>query len=145
MIPLLPPPAPAPQIAKLDKQIFALKKKMRTSRGAAKTRYKQQALQLLKRRKMYDKQRNQYANQQFNMDQMQFTMDTLKDTQVQVQTMKETASAMKQQFKQIDIDKVEDQMDELADLMEDAEEIQEIMGRSYGMEDVDEDELEGLE
>lgn len=131
------------KIAGLDRQVLELKKKMRTSRGAAKARYKKQAMGLLRRRKMYDRQREQYGKQQFNMDNMAFTMDTLKDTQSQVATMKETAAAMKTQFKEIDLDDVEDTMDDLADLMEDAEEIQEIMGRSYGgMDDIDEDELE---
>ena len=64
--------------------------------------------------------------------------------------MKESAKTLKQQFKKIDVDKVEDLQDDLADLMEDSEEINEIMGRSYGLpDDVDEDdldaELEGLD
>jgi charged multivesicular body protein 5 len=32
--------------------------------------------------------------------------------------------------------------DDLADMLEDANEVQEALGRSYGMPDVDEDELE---
>jgi len=51
------------KIADLDRQLVDLKKKMKSSRGAAKARYKQQALQVLKRRKMYDNQRNQYQQQ----------------------------------------------------------------------------------
>ena len=56
------------KIAQLDKKILVLKKKMKNSRGAAKQRYKNQALQLLKRRKMYDQQAGIIGQQQFNVD-----------------------------------------------------------------------------
>lgn len=131
------------KIATLDKQILELKKKMKSSRGPAQKRYKQQALQLLKRRRMYDNQANLHATQQFNIDQMSFTMDSIKDTQATVATMKETAATMKTQFKEMNIDEVEDVYDDLEDLMEDASEINEIMGRSMGnMDEIDDDELE---
>ena len=45
---------------------------------------------------------------------------------------------MKKEFKNVNIDQVEDLQDELADMMEDANEIQEVMGRQYGMPDLDE-------
>merc|ERR1719195_820461 len=50
--------------------------------------------------------------------------------------------AMKKEYKNVNIDQIEDMQDELGDMMEDASEIQEALGRSYGMPDVDEDELE---
>jgi len=37
---------------------------------------------------------------------------------------------------------VQDLQDDLEDLMEQSNELQEVMGRSYGMPDVDDDELE---
>jgi hypothetical protein len=33
--------------------------------------------------------------------------------------------------------------DDLADMLEDANEVQDVLGRSYGMPEIDEDELEG--
>ena len=45
---------------------------------------------------------------------------------------------MKKEFKHINIDQVEDLQDELGDMMEEANEIQEVMGRQYGMPDLDE-------
>merc|ERR1711863_164583 len=44
--------------------------------------------------------------------------------------------------KKINIGKIERMQDDLHDLMEDSNEIQDIMGRSYGMPEVDDDELE---
>merc|ERR1712228_198064 len=49
---------------------------------------------------------------------------------------------MKKEFKKMDIGKVEDIQDELEDMMEEANEIQEVLGRSYGMPEIDEDDLE---
>jgi charged multivesicular body protein 5 len=50
---------------------------------------------------------------------------------------------MKQEFKKININKIEDIQDDMEDMLEQANEIQEALGRSYGLpEDVDEDTLE---
>merc|ERR1712212_1100550 len=38
--------------------------------------------------------------------------------------------------------KIKDMQDELADMLEDANEVQEVMGRAYGMPEIDEDDLE---
>ena len=66
----------------------------------------------------------------------------LKDTKVTVNAMKTGLKEMKKEYKNVNIDQIEDMQDELADMMEDANEIQESLGRSYGIPDIDEDELE---
>merc|ERR1712141_981132 len=48
----------------------------------------------------------------------------------------------KKEFKNINIDQIEDLQDDLGDMLEEANEVQEAMGRSYGMPDLDEDDLE---
>jgi len=49
---------------------------------------------------------------------------------------------MKKEFKKVDLNKIEDLQDDLADIMEQAQEVQDVMGRTYGMPEVDESELE---
>merc|ERR550519_2037530 len=49
---------------------------------------------------------------------------------------------MKKEFKNVNIEQIEDMQDELADMLEDANEVQEVMGRTYGMPEIDEDDLE---
>ena len=66
----------------------------------------------------------------------------LKDTKTTVNAMKVGVKEMKKEFKNINIDQIEDMQDELGDMMEEANEIQESLGRSYGMPEVDEDDLE---
>merc|ERR1712013_934940 len=53
--------------------------------------------------------------------------------------MKMGVKEMKKEFKNVDIDQIEDMQDDLADMMEDANEIQETLGRSYGMPALDDD------
>merc|ERR550514_2142638 len=81
-------------------------------------------------------------NQQFNMEQIQFAQDGLKDTADTVKAMKDANKALKKQFKQININQVEDLQDDMADLLEQAEEVQEALGRSYNTDDIDEADLE---
>ncbi len=106
---------------------------------------KKRALDVLKRKKMYEKQRDQLGQQQFNIDQQAFMVESMKDTVETVETMKVSAKQMKKQFKQINLDKVEDIQDDIQDLMYEHEEVQEVMGRALGMDgldDLDEDALD---
>lgn len=57
--------------------------------------------------------------------------------------MKQGAKQMKQEFKHINIDEIEDMQDEMSDLLEQSNDIQEVLGRAYGVpDDVDEADLE---
>ncbi|KAI7695588.1 hypothetical protein SSS_00173 [Sarcoptes scabiei] len=110
--------------------------------GPSKNLIKQKAMNILKQRKMYENQRNTLMQQSFNMEQTNMATQTLKDTQVTVEAMKLGVKEMKREYKKVNIDQIEDLQDDLADMMEDANEVQEALGRSYGMPEVDEDELE---
>lgn len=104
------------------------------------------------------------------MEQATMAIQSAKDTQVVVGAMKTGLKEMKKEYKKINIDNIEvslrrsevfwlqylqmtklqnlfhfliqDLQDELADVLEISEEVQEALGRSYNMPDVDEDELE---
>ena len=115
---------------------------MRTAKGMKKKQLQQKALQILKRRKMYDSQNSHLMNQQFNVDQMAFNSESIQDTINTVSAMKTAAVVQQQQMKDFNMDEVEDMFDDMADLMADQEEIQEMMGRNFGV-DYDEDELMG--
>ena len=54
--------------------------------------------------------------------------------------MKEASKAQAAQMEKFGMDQVEDMMDDMADMMADREEIQEMMGRNFGVE-IDEAEL----
>lgn len=91
---------------------------------------------------MYEQQRDNLMQQSFNMEQLSFAQESMKDTVVTVAAMKDANKALGKQMKQISINDVEDMQDDLADMLDDHQAIQEAMSRSYGMEDVDEADLD---
>eukprot|EP00316_Scyphosphaera_apsteinii_P016900 CAMPEP_0119346550 /NCGR_PEP_ID=MMETSP1333-20130426/108059_1 /TAXON_ID=418940 /ORGANISM="Scyphosphaera apsteinii, Strain RCC1455" /LENGTH=201 /DNA_ID=CAMNT_0007359051 /DNA_START=123 /DNA_END=728 /DNA_ORIENTATION=+ len=131
------------KIMKLDKELARYTDQMKKMRpGPAKQSVQKRALAILKQKKMYESQKEKTMAQQFNIDQIMFTQDTLKETAGTVSAMRDANKALKKQFKQINVNEVEDLQDDMSDLLEQAEEIQTALGRSYNTDDVDEADLE---
>merc|ERR1719295_72197 len=137
------------KIMRLERQIIELKKKMNKSRGAAKNSLKQKALKLLKQKKQYETQRDRMYGQQMNIDNAKYAAQSVKDNADMVTAMKSAATTLKTQMKEVNIDEVEDLQDDWMDLQDDANEINDILGEAWGMDDFDEDdlldELDGLD
>jgi charged multivesicular body protein 5 len=132
------------KIGKLDAELLKCREMIQKTRGPQQQRYKQRALQILQQKRSYEGHRNQVYNQQFAVDQLNFTTEMMRDTKTQVEAMKGAAKTLKADFKGFKVEDVEAMQDELIDLYEDVQEIQDIMGRAYGVqEEVDEDELQG--
>lgn len=103
----------------------------------------QRALRTLKQKRMYETQLNTLQQQTFNMEQAAMTTENLKNTMTTVDAMRVANKEMKKQYKGIDIDKIESIHYDMEDLIEQANEIQESLGRSYGVpEEIDEDDLQ---
>ncbi|XP_028832869.1 charged multivesicular body protein 5 [Denticeps clupeoides] len=131
------------KISRLDAELVKYKDQMKKMRdGPSKNMVKQKALRVLKQKRMYEGQRDQLAQQSFNMEQANYTIQSLRDTKTTVEAMKIGAKEMKKAYKQVKIDQIEDLQDQLEDMMEDANEVQESLSRSYGMPEIDEDDLE---
>lgn len=131
------------KIAKLEAELRVHKEKIKSSKGAAKQYAQKRAMDVLKRKRMYESQRDQLAAQQFNIESTAFAIETAQDTVTTVAAMKGAQSALKMQMKKINIDQVDDLADDMADLMEDMNEINEAMGRNYATpDDIDEADLE---
>jgi len=131
------------KIARLDQELVKYKDQMKKMReGPAKNAIKQKALRVLKQRKMYESQRENLNQQSFNMEQTNFATQMLKDTHTTVAAMRVGVKEMKQAYKKVNIESIEDLQDELEDMLDQANEVQEVLGRSYGCPDVDEEELE---
>lgn len=130
------------KIQRLDTELRKYKDQMAKMReGPAKNSVKQKAMRVLKQKKAYEQQVENLRAQSFNMEQAHYTTQTLKDTHSTVVAMKDGLTQMKKEFKKINIDQIEDVNDELADMMEEAEEVQNALGRQYGMPELDDDEL----
>ncbi|KAG0315935.1 hypothetical protein BGZ99_007167 [Dissophora globulifera] len=132
------------KIRKLDAELIKYKDQMKKMRdGPAKNSVKAKAMRILKERKLYESQREQLQQQSFNMEQAAFTTENLKNVMTTVDAMKTANQTMKQQYKKVNLDKIEQMQEEMEDIMEQANEIQETLGRSYGVpDDIDEEDLE---
>ncbi|KAJ1801234.1 Vacuolar protein-sorting-associated protein 60 [Coemansia sp. RSA 2399] len=132
------------KIKKLDGELARFRDQMKKMRdGPGKNAVKQRALRVLQQKKMYEAQRDQLMQQSFNMESAVFATENIKNTMSTMQAMQDSNKEMKKQYKNVDIDKIYDMQDEMAELLEQANEVQELMGRSYNLpEDLDEQDLE---
>jgi len=133
------------KIKKLDAELMQYREQMKKTKPGTGARnvLQQKAMRVLKQKKIYEQQRDQYASQSFNMEQANFATQTMKDTVTTVTAMKQANVTMKQQFKNINIDEIQDVHDDLQDLMEENNEIQEVLSKSFGNLDyIDEQDLE---
>lgn len=82
-------------------------------------------------------------NQQFNLDQVAFTAESVKETVTTVQALTQAKKDLKKQMKskEFNVNRIEKLQDEMMDLMDQQRDIQEALGQSYDVPDVDEDEL----
>ena len=61
------------KISQLDKELKSYRDKLKTTKNAAaKKNIQKRAMEVLKRKRMYENQRDQLAGQQFNIDQAAF-------------------------------------------------------------------------
>ncbi|KAJ3361538.1 hypothetical protein HDU91_003880 [Kappamyces sp. JEL0680] len=132
------------KVRRLDAELLRYKEQMASMRdGPGKNAIKQKAMRILKQKKLYEGQMEQLQQQSFNMEQASMTTENLKNTMITVDAMQTANKELKKQYKSINLDKIEAIQDEMEDLMEAAAEVQETLGRSYGIpDDIDEADLE---
>jgi charged multivesicular body protein 5 len=133
------------KIAELEKELRGYKDKIKQTKSpAAKKQLQKRALEVLKRKRMYEQQRDQVAGQQFNIDQTNFSLESAKASITTVAAMKAANKDLKQTLrKDLDINDVDDLADEMAELMDDFNEINEALGRNFATPDyLDEADLD---
>lgn len=156
------------KIRKLDAELTRYRDQMKRLRdGPGKQAVQKRALGVLKQKKMYEAQLDSIQAQVFNMENAALTTDNLRNTMATVDAMKQANKEMKKTYGKLDIDKIEVPFPsklrcifncdsivlklfdtqsihyDMEDLIEQANEIQESLGRTYGVPDeVDEADLE---
>ncbi|CAI7992485.1 Charged multivesicular body protein 5 [Geodia barretti] len=133
------------KIAELDLELKKCKDQMAKMGDShpMKGAVKQRALRILKQKKTCENQLEGLRKQLFNMERANFATQQLKDTKTTVDAMKLGVKEMKREYKKVDIGKIEDLQDEVEDMLELTGEVQETLGRAYGLpDDIDEDDLE---
>lgn len=133
------------KINDLEKELKIYKDKIKQCKTpAAKQQLQKRALEVLKRKRMYEQQRDQVAGQQFNIDQTSFSLESAKASITTVAAMKAANKELKHTLrKDLDINDVDDLADEMAELMDDFNEINEALGRNFSTpNDIDEADLD---
>ena len=113
---------------------------------------KREAIQCLKKKKMYEQQLNQLGTSKINLENQKLTMESMKMNAEILDAQRVAAKSMQEQVKQMGgVDKVEELMDQVEDAQTDAQEIQNAMNRQMNVPGLDQDddellaELEGLQ
>ncbi|CDZ96366.1 charged multivesicular body protein 5 [Phaffia rhodozyma] len=132
------------KVRKLDAELTRYRDQMAKMReGPGKGAIQKRAIGVLKQKRMYEGQLQQLQQQTFNMEQASMTTDNLRNTMATVDAMQRANKEMKKQYKNINIDKIESIHYDMEDLIDQANEIQESLGRSYGVPDeIDESDLQ---
>ncbi|KXN89548.1 Charged multivesicular body protein 5 [Leucoagaricus sp. SymC.cos] len=132
------------KIRKLDGELARYKEQMSKLRnGPGKDAIQQRALRTLKQKKMYEGQLSQLAQQTFNMESTAITTENLRNTMATMDAMQTANQELKKQYGKVDIDKIENIHYDMEELLEQANEVQEMLGRSYAVPDeLDEADLE---
>jgi charged multivesicular body protein 5 len=132
------------KITGLDNELKEYKDKIKKARTpAAKKMLQKRAMEVLKRKRMYEQQRDMAAGQQFNVDQAQFGIESAKATVQTVGAMKQANAEFKRTLqKDLNIDAVEDIADDMAEMLEDFNYINEALGNTYMTPDLDEADLD---
>ena len=108
---------------------------------------KREALQCLKKKKMYEQQLNQLGTSKINLENQKLTMESMNMNAEIIDTQRVVTTSMQAQVKKMGgVDKVEELMDQVEETQQDFEEIQNAMNRPTNAGDDDEllAELEGL-
>ena len=84
------------KIEQTDKQLKAQLQVYRTARNpTAKAQAKKKAMQLLKRKKMYEQHHNNLSNAQMNLDSVNMDVQMMKDNMNIMKVMKDTVQVQK--------------------------------------------------
>lgn len=135
------------RISQLDKELKLYRDKLKaatTMNASTKSSLQKRAMEVLKRKKMYENQRDQLAGQQFNIDQAAFGIESAKATVSTVAAMKAASVEMKHTMKHdLNISDVDELADDMAEMMDEFNEINEALASNWSTPaDIDEAELQ---
>ena len=131
------------KIDQVDKQLKAQLQVYRTARNpTAKAQAKKKAMQLLKKKKMYEQHSNNLSNAQMTLDTVNMDCQMMRDNMNIMQVMKNTVQVQKDTLHAMGgIDGMYDVMDDMAELKDQQQEMNEEIQRNLDV-DVGDEELD---
>lgn len=91
------------KIMNIDMQLRVLRERMKSARGGTLESTRQQALRLMKQKKMYERQRDQLMGTAFTVSQASFALDTVRDAQDTVNALQAGAQQLRAANRQLRI------------------------------------------
>lgn len=131
------------RIQAAEADVLNYKREMQRSRPGTSTynMYKRRALQAMKQKKQLESRAAMTSNATFNLEQVRDTKFMVQDNIAMVGNLRTANQELRAAQQHIDIDEVEDLQDDMQEALADASEVQEVLGRSYDVDNVDETEL----
>ncbi|ERS97637.1 hypothetical protein HMPREF1624_05808 [Sporothrix schenckii ATCC 58251] len=130
------------KIAALDAKLAVVSSKMnKLPPGRAKQKLRQDAIEILRERKLYENLRKNYKGQLWTMDNARGMTDSSANTIAVVGALNTANKNLRKQLGKVDLDKIDKIRDELDELQYLNNDIQEALSWDVP-EDVDEDELD---
>jgi charged multivesicular body protein 5 len=126
----------------IEKELKTQLEVLRNARTPTQKRQaKQKAMNLLKKKKMYEGHLNTLSSTQMTVDTASVETQIMKDNVGVMRAMKDTVNVQKDMMKECNVDSMYDVMDDMAEMKDDQAEISEAFNRNYDVE-VGDDELE---
>ena len=131
------------KIAEVDNQLKGQLQVYRSARNPkAKAQAKKKAMQLLKKKKIYEQHKNNLSNAQMTLDSVNMDCQMMRDNMNIMQVMKNTVQVQKDTLHAMGgIDGMYDVMDDMAELKEEQQEMNEEIQRNLDV-DVGDEELD---
>lgn len=132
------------RMRKCEADIDALKRDMQRCRpGTGQyNMYKHRLTQAIRERKRINQQIATQFSFESNLTAVQDARYQMEDAAQMAATLKVSGQELKASQQQINVDEVQDIQDDMADIIADTNEVQDILGRDYGLDGVDEADLE---
>lgn len=132
------------RIAAIEAEIANYKREMQRSRpgSASHNMYKRRALQAMRQKKSLENRVSMSANAAFNLEQVRDAHQMQQDNQAFVHGLKAANHELRAAQQNIDLDEVEDLRDDMEETLAEVNEVGEVLGRSYDIDNIDQTELE---
>lgn len=128
----------------IEQDIINFKREMQRARPGTSTHtmYKRRALQAMKQKKSLEQRLAMNTNATFNLEQVRDAKYMQQDHIAMAQNLKAVKNELVAGQQHVNVDEIEDLHDDMQEALEDVHETQEVLGRSYDVDHVDEAELE---
>jgi multidrug resistance efflux pump len=129
---------------KVETDIAGLQRELVRHRpgSSAHTMYRRRLLDLMRERKTIDGRMAHSMTMARNFQEVSDAHHDMADAKTYTETLKNEARLLKTSANAVDVGEIEDIRDDVAEALADTNEIREVMSQSYGVDGVDESELE---